>query len=243
MTTSPDNMLQIRYLFQRKTGLPAVSLGIQHYSPQGGGYHEGNDLLAKAGRKDTDYSKRESARDRPGTDEASAIDIGDFKVTLPNGRVVTEIDLHRFVERNFGADDALWMREYIYSPDKKKVLRLDRMGRRKSGDNSHRTHCHVSKFRDVRDNSPVRFFERFWNEMEGKQIDVTPSEIRQIVAEVTGALGVGITSDGYFAETAPEKLKGAVSRDALAQANISAVHARLDDIEEALQRIESGRTL
>lgn len=201
MTTSPENLLHVRYLFQRKTGLPAISLGIQHYRPQGGGYHEGNDLLAQGGRKDSDYSKRESSRDRPGSNEASAIDIGDFRVKLGNGRVVTEIDLHRFVERNWNAPDAQWMREYIYSLDKKKVLRLDRHNKRKSGDNSHRTHSHVSKYREVKDNSPLRFFTRFWNEMEG----VTPSpttekddDMKGILANLSGkaTMWYGTTRNG-----------------------------------------------
>jgi hypothetical protein len=167
MTTSPENLLKVRRLFQEKTGLPAISLGIQHYNPEGGGYHEGDDLLSAGGRLTTDYSKRESPRDRVRSNEASAIDIGDFRVKLRDGIIITELDLHRWIERNWESKDALWMREYIYSRDKWKVLRLDRLRKRVSGNNSHRTHSHCSKFRDVKDDSPYRFFKRFWDEMEG----------------------------------------------------------------------------
>lgn len=169
MTYSPATYLEIRALFRERTSLPAESLGIQHYSPQGGGYHEGNDLLAAAGRLDSDYSKRESDRDRPGTNGASAIDIGWFDVVLPNGRRVTLIDLNRWLvaQLNAGAPDTLWIREVIYTLDRQTVKRWDRLGIRSSGDDSHTGHTHVSGHRDE-ENTPKRpLFERFWREMAG----------------------------------------------------------------------------
>lgn len=167
MTYSPQTWLEVRYLFQNKTGLPAVSLGIQHYQPDGGGYHEGNDLLAAAGRQDSDYSKRESVRDRPGTNGASAIDIGWFDVVLRNGRRVTLFDLTRWMLAHIWDADALWIREIIYSLDGKTVKRFDRLGIRSSGDLSHLTHDHISGFRDDENVNKVNFFARFWAEMEG----------------------------------------------------------------------------
>lgn len=168
MTYSPQSYLDIRALFRAKTGLPPESLGIQHYSPQGGGYHEGNDLLTAAGRLDSDYSKRESERDRPGTNGASAIDIGEFDVTLHNGRRVTLRTLNHWMEANWHALDAQWLREWIYSLDGITVKRLDRLGIRFSGDTSHRTHSHGSGFRDEENTPKVPLFQRFWAEMEGE---------------------------------------------------------------------------
>jgi hypothetical protein len=167
MTNSPANMLAVRAEFRARTGLPAVALGIQHYSPQGGGYHEGNDLLAAAGRLNSDYSKRETEADRPGSDDASGIDIGWFDVTLPNGRRVTLRDLSRWTLANWNAADAQWIREMIYSLDGKIVKRADRLGKRSSGDGTHTSHNHYSKFRDDESDAPVRFFRRFWTEMAG----------------------------------------------------------------------------
>lgn len=173
MTYSPQTYLEIRYLFQRKTGLPAVSLGIQHYSVDDadGGYHDGIDLLKAIGRylgsSNPAYSVRESTRDQPGTDGASAIDIGWFDVVLPNGRRVTLITLNRWMEANWNAPDAQWLREWIYSVDGVNVKRLDRLGIRTSGDGSHTSHAHGSGFRDEEATNKVALFERFWREQEG----------------------------------------------------------------------------
>lgn len=164
MTNSPQNLLNVRAIYQRYTGLPAVSLGIQHFTPQGGGYHEGNDLLAAAGRLNTDYSKRETHLDQPGTNDASAIDIGYFDVTLPNGRRVTLRDHSAWIIAHW--DDAWFIREIIYSPDGHVVKRKDRLGIRTSGDDSHLTHDHVSYFRDYTTNPAIpAFHQRFWDEM------------------------------------------------------------------------------
>ena len=177
MTYLPNTWLEIRRIMQRETGLPAKSLGIQHYQPDGGGYHEGNDLLAKGGRLDSDYSKRESTRDRPGSDGASAIDIGWFDVIVKRedgSRVRVTLDtLTLFLLHNFDAPDALWIREIIYSLDRKTVRRKDRLGIRTSGDVSHLTHDHVSGFRDDENTPKAPLFERFWREVKGIGVDMS----------------------------------------------------------------------
>lgn len=168
MTKSPESLLEVRRMFMQRTGLPAVALGIQHYKPDGGGYHEGNDLLAKAGRLDTDYSKRESERDRPGSDYACAIDIGRFTVSSPTGPV----DNRRMVvwllkQIADDTEDSRWIREIIYSLDGKTVKRFDRLKKRTSGDNSHLSHEHVSSFRDdIHSPHVAGLFARFWREMD-----------------------------------------------------------------------------
>lgn len=173
MSYIPQRLRDERDVWVRETRLSLVSLGILHYSPQGGGYHEGNDLLAQAGRQNTDYSKRESERDRPGTDAGSAIDIGYFDVNVQkvdgSWRRVTLRDYTRWmlVQLNAGAPDVAFVRELIYSLDGVTVKRWDRLGIRTSGDLSHTTHDHRSDFRDDENANKAAHVERFWREMRG----------------------------------------------------------------------------
>ncbi len=169
MTNSPWTFREVRALFQQQTGLSAVALGIQHFEPQGGGYHEGNDLLSRGGRLHTDYSKRETELDRPGSDDASAIDIGRFAVYRRHHEghmvLVDNALMVRWVlaEIAAGAPDTLWIREIIYSLDNRVVRRYDRLGVRSSGDFSHLSHEHFSAFRDmVLSASIPALFKRFW---------------------------------------------------------------------------------
>lgn len=148
MTNSPADLLEIRHYLEVVTGLAPVALGIQHYAPDGGGYHEGVDLLAAGGRAATDYSVRESARDRAGlSTDASAIDIDE---NMRQGRAwfhgtFTPALVAACVRRDPRAVD---VREIIYSLDGKNVKRWDALGIRSTGDSSHLTHDHVSFFRD-----------------------------------------------------------------------------------------------
>lgn len=174
MTYSPARLLDERAVWRQETGLPAVSLGIQHFAPDGGGYHEGNDLLAQAGRLNTDYSKRQSDRDRPGTDGASAIDIGYFDVwvTQVNGilRRVTLRDYNTWLITQMRANtpDVSFVRELIYSPDGQVVKREDRLHASTTGDSSHLTHSHRSDFRDDEQADKSAHVKRFWREMRGQ---------------------------------------------------------------------------
>jgi hypothetical protein len=142
VTYSPADLVACQHYLHAQTGQPWDALGIIHGTPQGGGYHEGNDLLAEAGRLDSDYSKRESSRDRPGTDAGSAFDLGDG---FPRFREIT-LGLVRACEH--GDPRTRDIREVIYTPDGSTVRRWDRLGIRSSGDDSHLTHTHISFHRD-----------------------------------------------------------------------------------------------
>lgn len=142
MTDSPADLVEIQHYVQSQTGLPWASLGIKHATPDGGGYHEGNDLLSAAGRLTTDYSKRESSRDRPGTNSASAFDLGG---AFGRFREITMGIVHACQGGDPRARD---IREVIYTPDGQTVRRWDRLGIRSSGDSSHLSHTHTSFFRD-----------------------------------------------------------------------------------------------
>lgn len=142
MTESPGDLVAVQHYVQGRTGLPWDALGIKHGSPQGGGYHEGNDLLSAAGRLSSDYSKRESPRDRPGTNSASAFDLGgDFG----DFRRVTLGIVHACQAGDPRCRD---IREVIYTPNGQVVQRWDRLGVRSTGDSTHLSHTHISFFRD-----------------------------------------------------------------------------------------------
>lgn len=147
MTTTPDDLRNIRAYLMPRTGLPAVSLGVQHFQPDGGGYHEGEDLLNEGGSADDDYSVNESQRDRNGlTDDASALDVGDFD----DGQGHTLEGLNAFMVARCQAGDprARNIREIIYKSGPGTVSRWDALGVRSDGDLSHLTHGHYSFFRD-----------------------------------------------------------------------------------------------
>lgn len=121
---------------------------------QGGtSYHLGKDDLDLAADP---YSAR-TARDKAGlTDAASAMDIGEFRVTTPKG-TFTQRDFAIWLvkECQANAPDTSDIREVIYSPDGKVVLRYDRergytsAPRTGEADSSHITHDHASLYRDA----------------------------------------------------------------------------------------------
>lgn len=147
MTYAPADLLAVRQYVMGHTGLDASSVGIAgdpaHASS--GGYHEGNDDLANAGRLDSDYSKRESPRDRPGSNAASAEDIGDFN---RDGKTLRQLSLFVVAKCQAGDPRCNDIREIIYTPDGSAVRRFDRLGIRSTGDSSHLYHTHLSFFRD-----------------------------------------------------------------------------------------------
>lgn len=218
MSIQPDSLLEVRRIFQERTGLPAASLGILHYVDKdgryrgGGGYHAGNDLLKMIGRENSDYSKRQSALDRPGSNYGSAIDIGRFRVTLPNGRVVTNHDMVRWIlgEIAASAPDTFWIREIIYSLDDRNVQRYDRLKMSSTGDISHRTHEHFSVFREMIHSPYIAgLFRRFWQAMEGRTTPPVPIQSSIISEEDSmiiiylyantkagGRWGLGVVSGG-----------------------------------------------
>jgi hypothetical protein len=147
MTDSPADIIAVQHYVRSKTGLPWDALGIKHATPQGGGYHEGHDLLHAAGRAPedpgSDYSYVESQRDRQGlTNSASAFDMGDGFARF------REITLALVVACQRGDPRTRDIREIIYTPDGVTVHRWDKLGRRTGGDSSHLSHTHTSFFRD-----------------------------------------------------------------------------------------------
>src|SRR5258708_7132575 len=142
MTFAPNDLTVVQGYLHAQTNQPWDALGIIHATPQGGGYHEGNDLLAAAGIRDSDYSKRESPRDGPGSDAASALDLGDG---FSRFREITLGIVHACERGDPRTRD---VREVIYTPDGSTVSRWDRLRIRTTGDSTHLTHTHISFHRD-----------------------------------------------------------------------------------------------
>lgn len=151
MTYSPTDLITAQKYICSKTGLTPIEVGIKgdDNHATSGGYHIGNDGLNAIGRLSTDYSKRESSRDRPGSNAASAIDVGYFDVIINGVRINLRQFSIKFVEKCKAGDPRTAdIREVIYSPDGQNVYRWDRLGIRASGDDSHLSHTHTSFFRD-----------------------------------------------------------------------------------------------
>lgn len=119
----------------------------------GASYHLGADDLDMSSDP---YSAR-TTRDRAGlTDAASAVDVGEFKVTTPRGTFThRDLALWSVAQCQANHPDTRDIREIIYSPDGVRVFRYDRERGHASkpveripADN-HRSHNHYSQYRDA----------------------------------------------------------------------------------------------
>lgn len=168
MSYAPSSLLALRSYLKEHTGLSTVSLGIVGDSNHLSGYHLGRDRIYDGtgpGQGDADYSVR-TARDRSGlTNAAMAIDIGNFARL----RAMSVWLVSRCRANAPGTRD---IREVIYSPDGQTVLRWDRERginsdpRPGEADSSHRTHTHVSFYRDSESRSKVEIFVPFFEPQE-----------------------------------------------------------------------------
>lgn len=170
MTRAPETLLAVRRLLLdhlnvdpnsvRNDDLEPAEVGIVGDANHRGGYHCGSDRVVP-----NDYSVVESTRDSTGlTLDAAALDVGQFTAVVGGHRY----DLPHFSAWTVsqcaqGALDTRDIREVIYSLDGRTVVRWDRLGRRRGGDDSHRWHTHFSFFRDAiragRDQRPL--FRRY----------------------------------------------------------------------------------
>jgi hypothetical protein len=165
MSFSPPTLIELQVFLAPRTGLSAGNLGIvgdAAHIARGVSYHLGRDHL-----KEGAYS-RKSTRDRGGlTNAASALDIGNH----PDLRRLS-VDLVAACRADApGTDD---IREVIYSPDGKKVLRWDRergfdsKPRRGEADDSHLFHTHVSWYRNSEGSRKVGVFAALYGEGEAE---------------------------------------------------------------------------
>ncbi|MEO3774206.1 hypothetical protein [Micromonospora sp. B9E7] len=183
MTRAPANLLALRSLLLTHLDnapgpddLDPAEVGIVGDSAHRGGYHCGSDRVVT-----NDYSVVESPRDRAGlTLDAAALDVGQFEVRS-GGRTHTMASFSVWCVAQCAANaaDTRDIREIIYSPDGSTVKRWDRLGKRSTGDSSHRWHTHFSFFRDAikagRDQRPL--FRRYLSSIGLlEDDDMTPEE-------------------------------------------------------------------
>lgn len=158
MTYAPSCCMAAR-AFLISIGIPGKDIGCvgdtSHQSS--GGYHVGNDVLARIGKLDSDYSKRESAKDRPGSDAAMALDVGGL-----GPAALIALFKWLVAQCEAGAPDTQNIREIIGTRDGKTVVRWDRLGIRSSGDSSHLYHIHISYFRSSEGQDKTSLFRRYF---------------------------------------------------------------------------------
>lgn len=162
MTYAPAELLTARaLLIETVPGLGGDEVGIvgdTAHAATGSSYHLGKNQLAA-----DSYSIVESSRDRNGlTDAASALDIGEFSFSA-GGRThnLRTFSAWLVAECKAGGEGTADIREVIHSTDGRTVKRWDRLGRRSTGDSSHRWHTHISYFRDSEKRDKTALFERY----------------------------------------------------------------------------------
>lgn len=212
-------------------------VGDTAHAKTGTSYHLGADQL-----RDDAYSVR-TARDRAGlTDAASAVDVGEFRVTTPLG-TFTHRDLAKWSVKQCQANhpDTRDIREIIYSPDGVRVFRYDRERgyasaptERIPADN-HRWHNHYSQYRDATKAGRRNMYAHFarWLAEIGLGDDMTPEETFAAVwrtDKIRNPYGDSATNPSIWAETALFNIGGQTEKSA----------GKLDQILAMLSSIQPG---
>ncbi|WBB73224.1 hypothetical protein O7602_26650 [Micromonospora sp. WMMD1128] len=216
-TTAPENLLAARRLLLDhlgEHGLSGAAVGIVGDPAHRGGYHCGSDRVVS-----NDYSVVESSRDRTGLARwACALDVGGFEVVVGGRRYdLPHLSAWLVSECAKDAPDTRDIREVIYSLDGSTVVRWDRLGRRRTGDSSHRWHTHISFHRDAikagRDQTGV--FRRYLTTIgviATEEDDMTRDDVKAAVREalqermtLPGAIGtrMGQLGSSYGPDIAP----------------------------------------
>lgn len=260
MTSAPPDLLQVQAYLHDKTGQPWASLGIVHTTPQGGGYHEGEDLLIAAGTAPgpqypgSDYSYTDSPRDLlptgrlAGGNYASAFDFGgDFPQFL---------QFNAWMRARMLANDPRTrdVREMIYTLDGRTVRRIDRTGvQGDSGDSSHLSHTHFSFFRDsvgrrAGSDNFMGLIVEFFGGAPGQEDDMalSPSDWETVTALTVGSVydgGVASVAPSWARQAAPYAMRNVEGRlTALLTAVLKAQGVAQADIDELQARPPAGFT-
>ncbi|RAN92667.1 hypothetical protein GAR05_06159 [Micromonospora saelicesensis] len=205
MTRAPANLLAVRSLLithldnaPGPDDLDPGEVGIVGDSAHRGGYHCGSDRVVT-----NDYSVVESSRDRAGlSDFACALDVGQFSATVAGkSHNLRSFSVWLAGQCKAGAADTKDIREVIYSPDGSTVKRWDRLGKRTSGDSSHRWHTHISYHRDAikagRDQTAVmRRYLTMIGLLKAPTVEASMTVTDDRVLQLSNAMFVGGSSMG-----------------------------------------------
>jgi len=160
VTYAPATLQTLAKLWVSQGGVHLGVVGDTAHAAKGYSYHLGKDALAP-----TAYSIQ-TARDKAGlTNAASAIDLGRLDGTLMNLR---KFSVWLVIQAHANKPGTSDIREIIYSPDGKSVLRWDRergsasAPRTGEADSSHLTHTHISWYRDSERRDHTTAFRAFF---------------------------------------------------------------------------------
>jgi hypothetical protein len=213
MSYAPDSIKKLAAYWAKQGG---VNLGIVGDTRHLKGYHLGEDRIydgSGPGLGSRDYSVM-TARDKAGLSEAaSAIDLG----KLDGGY----LGLRRFsiwlVKRcQAGAAGTADVREVIYSPDGKTILRYDRQRGRTSApregeaDSSHAWHTHISFYRDSESRDKVGIFAPYFA-VAVPDTSTQEAPMPVISSYLPGRIAVVKAADGANVRATP-KLSGTLLR-------------------------------
>lgn len=215
-------------------------VGDTSHAEGGDSYHLGSDQIRARNGRDR-YSVDESTRDKRGLDEhASALDVGWFRVvTSKDAYDLRDFSIWLVKLCKAGDPDTADIREIIYSPDGKVVARWDRLGRRKSGDDSHLEHTHISEHRDADGHCMLRLATRWLQHigMIPEEDDMNADQLLDALETPRGqallarAAGVGVHNQrlGKSTETIGQDL----------QADDAVIAARFDKLEGAIAEVKA----
>jgi hypothetical protein len=169
-TTNPPRLVELGKFWKAQHGVNLGVIGDTGHVAKGVSYHLGKAELT------ADAYSIQNARDKAGlTNAASAIDLGKLSGSLANLRVFSAWLVARCL-----ADPAVRhdVREIIYSPEGKTVQRYSGVDNKihtgpGNGDLTHRTHTHISFFRDSEKRDKVFLFQPFFQVGWGP--DVSPA--------------------------------------------------------------------
>ena len=189
MTFAPPTLNALRdYIVLNGATFLGIAGDTAHQT-KGVSYHLGADQLT------ADAYSRKLARDRAGlTNAASAIDIGKVGGSLAG---LQKLSVWLAKECANRAIDTLDIREVIFSPDGSKVMRWDEPTQQVyqggtgtgQGDDSHRTHTHVSFYRDAEFRDHTALFRRYFEEDE---VTITKTVRERWHPTVTGTTSNGV---------------------------------------------------
>lgn len=172
MTYAPQTLVELSAYWKAHDGVPLGIVGDVAHQEKGTSYHLGRDDLAPLA-----YSRR-TARDRAGlSNAASAIDLGRLDDSL------TELwDFSAWFAGKCQQDDPAYrdVREVIFwSPTRGRVVGWSDLAPKglinDYGDGSHRTHTHISFYRDSEARPKSGLFAPYFNGGDPSMIPVLSS--------------------------------------------------------------------
>lgn len=200
----PDPALTTARNYLISKGVPGESLGIvgDRAHAATGGYHCGNDMLAEVGRLNTDYSKRQSGRDRPGSNAAMALDIGGISRAALAALV-------SFIIAEARAGRLPDLREIMGPHPNGGIQFFDALGIRTGASPDHDWHAHLSFFRDSEGRNKAAVFQKYYGDLppEPPKPPVIPKQEEEetmvivfayaaATATQTARWGLGVVSGG-----------------------------------------------